>query len=197
MLTEIHVFHTSNSQGFDAKLADLVDYFPREKCMEWFSIKNDEHRKLSMVSKSILLKGFKSLSLDPNILKSYHTSSLGKPDVIGDVYFSISHCQGSIAVVIAPEAIGLDVEVKIEKPLSVLSRVCLNEELSFFESKEKLWTRKEAVVKLFGDSILNGKRYDVRGGESSFYVKDLNLNPYVNCAIATKSKLLKVKICQL
>ncbi|MEK7389955.1 MAG: 4'-phosphopantetheinyl transferase superfamily protein [Elusimicrobiota bacterium] len=71
--------------------------------------------------------------------------------------FSISHCShGAAAAVASPgRHVGVDMETIAPRPLSVLAFVSTDEERTAAESwdveaQTKLWTGKEAVLKLFG-----------------------------------------------
>jgi|CXWL01.1.fsa_nt_gi phosphopantetheinyl transferase len=84
--------------------------------------------------------------------------------------FSISHCaQGGAAAVAAPgRRVGVDVETVISRPADVIAFVCAPAELgaaapSDPEAQARIWTGKEALLKLFGLG-LNSDARDVRPG---------------------------------
>ena len=82
----------------------------------------------------------------------------GKPYVEGAPYFSISHCKTAIAVAIDDRPIGIDIESirhadedLIERTMNEQERLAISE-LGMREFT-RLWTQKEAIVKLEGTGI--------------------------------------------
>ena len=78
-----------------------------------------------------------------------------------DIHFNLSHCKRGVMCVIDDEPIGCDIE-EIETVLDIdLCHVCYNdsEEAEIISAPEpcvaftKLWTMKEAVLKLTGEGI--------------------------------------------
>lgn len=78
-----------------------------------------------------------------------------------DIHFNLSHCRKGVMCVIADHPIGCDIE-EIEEELDIaLCRHCYNDsEVAFITSSAdscveftKLWTRKEAALKLTGEGI--------------------------------------------
>lgn len=86
----------------------------------------------------------------------------GKPSLKGlqHIHFNISHCPRAIAVAVASEPIGIDVEKFHKADVALLER-CMNPEErmqiaqspNVQEAFTALWTRKEAVFKLTGTGI--------------------------------------------
>lgn len=191
----VHVFYAickSNFSNYDLEPLTLYPDAFRDK---WNNIANEKHRIQSQLSKLILVDAFKALDLDLSYLKTYHVSSNGKPDVLSDTYFSISHSDHLVMVALATEAVGVDVQTKVTKTNRVLERVCSTSELDFFDSKEQLWTRKEAVIKLFGDSIMNGKKYSVRDNQNTnFHVSNFEVENQFSCALAMKGEISQKEI---
>lgn len=77
-----------------------------------------------------------------------------------DVHFSLSHCRTAVLCVVHDKPVGADVEY-IRKARPELVRYTMNadEEREIFSSPDpdfaftRLWTRKEAVVKLTGEGV--------------------------------------------
>lgn len=88
----------------------------------------------------------------------------GKPAIIGhpEIYFNLSHCEEAVACVISDEPVGIDVE-SIRAYKDGLARYTMNEtELAEIAQASdaaaafiRLWTMKEATVKLIGTGITN------------------------------------------
>ena len=169
-------------------------FFPKQFRDKWGNVANQKQRIQSQLSKILLVDAFNEKGLNLTDLASYHVSEMGKPDVNCNTYFSISHSDELVVVAIADDVIGVDIQKEVNKSNSVLNRVCSSEEVDYFESKEKLWTRKEAVVKFFGDSIINGKKYNVIQDENSgCSISSIELDG-VSCAVARKEKKSKERI---
>lgn len=85
----------------------------------------------------------------------------GKPYIEGDpFYFSISHCKGLVLVAVGDAEVGADCEKIRPHDLRVLERVANeNEKQRIMSSSDKareffrLWTMKEAYVKMIGTGI--------------------------------------------
>lgn len=87
----------------------------------------------------------------------------GKPELVGhnDVHFNMSHCQCAVACVVSDSPCGIDVERIPERVKEDLCRYVFNaEECSLVLSAERpevefarLWTMKEALVKLTGTGL--------------------------------------------
>ena len=84
--------------------------------------------------------------------------SNGKPIIIGheNIHFNMSHCKYAVACAVSNEPVGIDVERIQEKVKDELARYVLSDnELKDLTPLKftRLWTMKEAVVKLMGRGI--------------------------------------------
>lgn len=87
----------------------------------------------------------------------------GKPSIEGGPHFSISHCKAGIAVAVDEKPIGIDIEAirhadeeLIKRTMNEAERELVNEGMSELERDRafiRLWTQKEAVVKMQGTGI--------------------------------------------
>ena len=102
-------------------------------------------------------------------------TDLGKPYLSGGPYFSISHCQTALLVAVSPQPVGVDIE-SIRQPSSALiERVMSKTEQDLIaQSGEpmrafiRLWTVKEAVLKLRGTGIVDNMQGVLNGSEQCF-----------------------------
>lgn len=86
----------------------------------------------------------------------------GKPFIVGhpEIHFNLSHCRESAVCMIADRPVGIDIE-SIRTFKQTLVNYTMNEEeihqINVSERPDiefiKLWTRKEAVLKLSGEGI--------------------------------------------
>lgn len=80
-----------------------------------------------------------------------------------NVHFNISHSGKYVACAVSDKPAGIDIQEICEYNFDVARRICNPKELKQIEnSKEKaseftkLWTQKEAVLKMVGTGIVNG-----------------------------------------
>lgn len=107
-----------------------------------------------------------------------------------NLYFSISHCKEAIAVVVDNKPVGIDVESYREFSPALLQRTMNEEERQKITSSEcpteqfiRLWTQKEAVLKLRGTGIIDDLNHVLYGPER-LYTWSHETKPYA-CSIAT------------
>jgi phosphopantetheinyl transferase len=96
-----------------------------------------------------------------------HMQGIGRPDVLDNGKpvlaqgaLSISHCQNSVAVVIADVTIGLDIQEPTEQIFTIRSKFCSSSEWSWLESHAEIvraltivWSAKEAIFKYWGEQV--------------------------------------------
>ena len=88
----------------------------------------------------------------------------GKPSIVGhpEIFFNLSHCKEAVICVVSDQPVGVDVE-SFREYKEGLVRYTMNEaEIREIESSEdpaatfiRLWTMKEATLKLIGTGISN------------------------------------------
>ncbi len=98
----------------------------------------------------------------------------GKPFVIGhpDIHFNISHCREAVVCVVSDCPVGADVE-EIQRYKDSLARYTMNdEELAVINASSRpdvefirLWTMKEAKLKLSGSGIIDDMKHVLDGTE--------------------------------
>jgi len=84
----------------------------------------------------------------------------GKPYIEGGPYFSLSHCKAGIAVAVDDKPIGIDMENIRHADDALIARTMnTDEQLQIAQADDRdraftrLWTQKEAVVKMQGTGI--------------------------------------------
>lgn len=84
----------------------------------------------------------------------------GKPYIPGGPHLSISHGDGLAGLLLAPQPCGIDVQLPKGKLNLIKTKFCSAEELLMAEENEQpleyltlVWTAKEAVFKVFGESV--------------------------------------------
>ena len=101
----------------------------------------------------------------------------GKPFIVGhpEIHFSLSHCREAVACAVSDRPVGIDVE-SIHRYKDSLACYTMNdEELRLIaEAKRpdvafiRLWTMKEARLKLTGEGITNDMKTALDGGSWQF-----------------------------
>ena len=98
--------------------------------------------------------------LEENPLLEY--GEHGKPSIAGrpDICFNLSHCREAVACVVSSRPVGIDVESIREYRPSLVHYTMSDEETAAVEGADdpatafiRLWTMKEATVKLCGTGI--------------------------------------------
>ncbi len=132
----------------------------------------------------------------------------GKPYLRGvDKYhFSISHSGGCIAFVDDTDRIGVDTE-KIEKcDIKIAKRFFTPEEYEIINEKEnideeffRVWTQKEAYLKMTGDGIGYGlNKFNVYDKEKKDMFKTYKINNYVISVCSERMlRIDDVEICKI
>ncbi|MBQ6724813.1 MAG: 4'-phosphopantetheinyl transferase superfamily protein [Paludibacteraceae bacterium] len=108
----------------------------------------------------MLEEGMKTFNFQ---LSTFNYEKNGKPYVENGPYFSISHCKTAIAVAIDDRPIGIDIESIRHADDELIARTMNEEEKSQITNHKsqiesaraftRLWTQKEAIVKLEGTGI--------------------------------------------
>ena len=88
----------------------------------------------------------------------------GKPSIVGhpEIFFNLSHCKKAAVCAISDHPVGIDVESIREYKESLVNYTMNDAEIREIESAEnpasvfiRLWTMKEATMKLVGTGISN------------------------------------------
>lgn len=130
----------------------------REQALKF---KHEQSQRLSVLAYLLLKKGLREgYGITDNPLFEYNEH--GKPSIIGhpEIFFNLSHCKEAVVCVISDKPVGVDVE-SIREYRESLVRYTMNEkEICEIESAEhpdvafiRLWTMKEATLKLLGTGI--------------------------------------------
>lgn len=124
----------------------------------------------NMLIGEILAKTVIKKTFDIDIAKQkFAYTEYGKPYLLNfpDVHFNISHSGEYVACAVSDRPIGVDIQKIGEYNSDVAKRVCNEEEFAQIENSSdkaskfaKLWTQKEAVLKMYGIGIAGGNIKD-------------------------------------
>jgi 4'-phosphopantetheinyl transferase len=120
-------------------------------------------QRLCVLAYQLLKQGLKeAYGMEENPVFEYNEH--GKPAIVGhpEIYFNLSHCKEAAICVISDQPIGVDVESIREYRESLVHYTMNDEEIREIKSSEnpasafiRLWTMKEATMKLIGTGISN------------------------------------------
>ena len=120
-------------------------------------------QRLCVLAYLLLKKGLReTYGITENPVFEYNEH--GKPSIVGhpEIFFNLSHCKEAAVCVISDQPIGVDVESFREYKEGLVRYTMNEEEIRQIESSEnpaaafiRLWTMKEATLKLIGTGISN------------------------------------------
>lgn len=155
------IYLNDDIAGFDWQAAlPLLSEQRREQCLRF---KHELGRKTCAAAYLLLCEG---LQKEYGITEApiFEYGEHGKPYIIGhpDIHFNMSHCKQAAICVISDKPVGVDVESIRPSKESLVSYVMNDHEQEMIKNAEdsdmeftRLWTMKEALLKLSGEGIKN------------------------------------------
>ena len=136
-------------------------------------------QRLCVLAYLLLKKGLReTYGITENPVFEYNEH--GKPSIVGhpEIFFNLSHCKEAAVCVISDQPIGVDVESFREYKEGLVRYTMNEEEIRQIESSEnpaaafiRLWTMKEATLKLIGTGISNDIKNVIDGTKKYTTVK--------------------------
>ena len=143
----------------DEALRDISEQ-RREQALKF---KHEQGQRLCVLAYQLLKKGLQQeYGITENPIFEYNEH--GKPSIVGhpDICFNLSHCKEAVVCVISDQPVGVDVESIREYKESLVRYTMNDEEIREIEPSKnpaatfiRLWTMKEATMKLIGTGISN------------------------------------------
>ena len=150
---------------------DHIDEFDLEAALQQISeqrreqalrFKFERGRRECVLAYLLLKRGLRELyGITENPLFEY--SEHGKPSIVGhpEIHFSLSHCREAVACVVSDRPVGIDVESVVRRYKEGLVAYTMNEQerqlIAAAQQPDvaftRLWTMKEACLKLTGEGI--------------------------------------------
>ena len=167
------IYLDDDIQGFDLEAAlPLLSEQRREQALRF---KHEQGRKTCAMAYLLLCRALREeYGLTEKPLFEY--GKHGKPAIVGhpDIHFNVSHCREAVVCAVSDRPVGIDVE-SIREFKDSLVRYTMNDlELQRISQAERpevafirLWTMKEAKLKLTGEGIRNNLK-DVLDGSERF-----------------------------
>ena len=161
----------------DSFQEDLYNRMP-QNIKSVLSNKNSPKRLLSLLGWNLLAENL----LDKTLLAKVDFEEKGKPFIPNsNVCFNISNTKGIVVLVIHNKPVGIDIERLRVPRKNIFSRVFCPEEIKTINCAEdftRLWTRKEAVVKLFGGGLSMGlSSFSVLKDKFEVFGKSVEIKP--------------------
>ena len=149
----------------DAALAEISPQ-RREQALKF---RHEQGQRLCVLAYQLLKQGLREeYGITENPVFTYNEH--GKPAIIGhpEIFFNLSHCKEAAACVISDHPVGIDIE-SIREYKDSLVRYTMNEtEVAEIAEAEdpavafiRLWTMKEATLKLIGTGISNDIKHAI------------------------------------
>ena len=172
---------------FDLKAAlEDVSEQRREQALKF---KHEQGQRLCVLAYQLLKRGLREeYGITENPLFEYNEH--GKPSIIGhpEICFNLSHCKEAAVCAISSRPVGVDVE-SIREYKESLVRYTMNDlEISLIESDPspdvmfiRLWTMKEATLKLSGRGISNNMKEVVDTDKLDYISVELPHYVYTVC----------------
>ena len=191
----MRVFLSEDIWNFDldAALAELSDQ-RREQALKF---KHEQGQRLCVLAYQLLKQGLREVyGIGENPLFDYNEH--GKPMIIGhpEIFFNLSHCKQAVLCAISDEPVGVDVESVRSFNESLVHYTMNDDEIREIESADdravafiRLWTMKEAALKLIGTGISKDMKQVLRQKGLSFetFIEPQQRFVYSICQFANKS----------
>ena len=141
----------------EAALKDIS----KQRRKQALKFKHEQGQRLCVLAYLLLKQGLREeYGITDNPIFEYNEH--GKPSIVGhpEIYFNLSHCKEAVVCVISDKPVGVDVEsIRVFKE-SLVRYTRNDDEIREIESAEhpdvafiRLWTMKEATLKLLGTGI--------------------------------------------
>lgn len=172
-----------NDFDLDAALLELTEQ-RREQALRF---RHEQGRRTCVLAYLLLMRALRTeygLTASPVFGYGEH----GKPFIVGhpEIHFNLSHCREAVACVVSDRPVGIDVE-SVRQYKDSLARYTMNDdELRLIAEAERpdvaftrLWTMKEARLKLTGEGIRNDMKTVLSEGRGVFTTVECLARNYV------------------
>ena len=181
------IYLSENIWDFDLSkaLSEISDQ-RREQALKF---KFEQGQRLCVLAYQLLKEGLrKEYGIKENPIFEYNEH--GKPSIVGhpEIYFNLSHCKEAAVCAISNHPIGVDVESIREFKDSLVNYTMNENEVREIETSEnpasafiRLWTMKEATMKLVGTGISNDMKSVIDATKYKYTTIDRQRYIYTVC----------------
>ena len=192
MLYQVFDDMTQCSEQEVARLLPLVSAQRREQALRFTHLFG---RYCCLKSYEMLQQLLASAPYTLHSTPTFLYNEYGAPSIKNGPYFSISHCKSGIAVAVSKQPIGIDIETVRPLKVDLVKKTMnpLEQEVIFFDTQPdwaftRLWTRKEAFLKMKGTGIINDLHAAlVDSNGAKFMQLDNTSHNYTCCVVSQKA----------
>ena len=167
----------------------------REQALKF---KFEQGQRLCVLAYQLLKQGLREVyGITENPIFEYNEHD--KPSIVGhpEIHFNLSHCKEAAACVISDQPVGVDVE-SIREYKEPLAHYAMNDaEVRQIEASDhpaaafiRLWTMKEATLKLIGTGISNDLKTAIDHERYQYTTVEREKYIYTICSLACGFVLL-------
>ena len=148
---------------WDFDLSAALGEISQQRREQALKFKFEQGQRLCVLAYQLLKQGLReNYGITENPIFTYNEH--GKPSIEShpDIYFNLSHCKEAVICVISDQPIGVDIESIREYKESLVNYTMNEAEIAEIQKAEnpasdfiRLWTMKEATMKLIGTGISN------------------------------------------
>ena len=189
MLYQVFDDMTQCSEQEVARLLPLVSVQRREQALRFTHLFG---QYCCLKSYEILLQLLAS-TYTRHSTPTFLYNEYGAPSIKNGPYFSISHCKSGIAVAVSKQPIGIDIETVRPLKVDLVKKTMnpLEQEVIFFDTQPdwaftRLWTRKEAFLKMKGTGIINDLHAALADSNGAKFMQIDNTSHNYTCCIVSQ-----------
>ena len=190
MLYQIFDDMTQCSEQEVARLLPLVSAQRREQALRFTHLFG---RYCCLKSYEMLQQLLASAPYTLHSTPTFDYNEYGAPSIKNGPYFSISHCKSGIAVAVSNQPIGIDIEVVRSLKVDLVKKTMdsLEQEAILSASQPdwaftRLWTRKEAFLKMKGTGIINDLHTALADSNGAKFMQIDNTSHNYTCCIVSQ-----------
>lgn len=190
MLYQIFDDMTQCSEQEVARLLPLVSAQRREQALRFTHLFG---RYCCLKSYEMLQQLLASTPYTLHSTPTFDYNEYGAPSIKNGPYFSISHCKSGIAVAVSNQPIGIDIEAVRPLKVDLVKKTMnpLEQEVIFFDTQPdwaftRLWTRKEAFLKMKGTGIINDLHAALADSNGAKFMQIDNTSHNYTCCIVSQ-----------
>ena len=174
---------------WDFDLSKALEEISAQRREQALKFKFEQGQRLCVLAYQLLKKGLREeYGITDNPILEYNEH--GKPSIVGhpEIFFNLSHCKEAVACAISNQPIGIDVESIREFKDSLVNYTMNEDEVREIENSEnpasafiRLWTMKEATMKLIGTGISNDMKSVIDATKYKYTTIDRQRYIYTVC----------------
>ena len=174
---------------WDFDLSKALNEISEQRREQALKFKFEQGQRLCVLAYQLLKEGLhKEYGITENPIFEYNEH--GKPSIVGhpEIYFNLSHCKEAVVCAISNHPIGIDVESIREFKDSLVNYTMNDDEVREIEASEnpasafiRLWTMKEATMKLIGTGISNDMKSVIDAAKYKYTTIDRQRYIYTVC----------------